>query len=116
MDYDNLGDDANVKNKLVNFRESINEIENLVKLATNSNIYNDLDLKDKVNYDLFMTYTLNTLYWLYLKSINQNPNKNDVRNQLSRIKQYMLKRDQVSIQIVCNHILKDNASVHLEIM
>lgn len=95
MDYDELGDDEGIKSNLTNFRDSIEKIEDLVELATKSNIYDEIDLKDKVNYDLFMAYTLNTLYWLFLKSKNLDPNKNDVKNQLSRIKEYMVKRDQV---------------------
>lgn len=95
MDYDNLGEDTNIKNKLISFRQSVNKIDNIIALATNSNIYNELDLKDKINYDLFMSYALNTLYWLYLRSKNHDPSKNDVKNQLARIKEYMVKRDQV---------------------
>lgn len=95
MDYDHLGDDCDIKTKLVNFRQSIKKIDNIIEKATSADVYNNLDLKDRVNYDLFMAYTLNTLYWLYLRSKNQDPSKNDVKNQLTRIKEYMVKRDQV---------------------
>lgn len=106
MDYDNLGEDTTVKTNLITFRESIKKIENIVELATNTNVYNELDLKDKVNYDLFMAYTLNTLYWLYLKTKNVNPNKNDVKNQLSRLKTYMGKRDQVNDVNFLDNVVK----------
>lgn len=98
MEYDNLGEDEAIKNKLINFRQSIKKIENMLELVTKSEFYNELDLTGKVNHDLFMAYTLNTLYWLYLRSKNEDPTKNDVKNQLSRIKEYMVKRDQVSTQ------------------
>ncbi|KAG5896069.1 hypothetical protein JTB14_006858 [Gonioctena quinquepunctata] len=41
-----------------------------------------------------LTYSLNTLYWLYLRTKNEDPNKSDVKNQLNRIKEYMMKAKQ----------------------
>lgn len=95
MEYDDLGNDEVIKTKLRNFQDSIKQIGDKIELAINSNVYNDLSIKDKVNYDLFMVYSLNTLYWMYLRTKNQNPKKNDLKGQLTRIKSYMIKRDQV---------------------
>lgn len=61
----------------------------------NTEIRENSALKEKVDYDLFMVYCLNTLYWLYLRTRGLDPNKNDVKSQLNRVKEYMMKAKQV---------------------
>ncbi|KAJ8942941.1 hypothetical protein NQ318_003827 [Aromia moschata] len=94
MEFGDLGDDKSIQEKLTNFHSSVEKIDNMLNLVLNNDIYETLSLKEKVDYDLFIAYTLNTLYWMYLRSINEDPNKNDIKNQLSRIKDYMVKAKQ----------------------
>ncbi|KAF5288124.1 hypothetical protein FQA39_LY15511 [Lamprigera yunnana] len=91
MDFGDLKDDKVIQDKLHHFNKNINKIEKLLKVTLEPNKYKKLSTEDKVNYDLFMTYTLNTLYWLYLRTKGLNPNQTDVKNQFNRIKQYMAK-------------------------
>ncbi|KAJ8928666.1 hypothetical protein NQ314_018760 [Rhamnusium bicolor] len=81
---------AHLKSKL----KVLKKIDHMLDIALNSDIYDKLSIKEKVDYDLFIAYTLNTLYWLYLRSRNEDPNKNDIKNQLNRIKDYMVKAKQ----------------------
>lgn len=96
MDFGDLKDDTQIQEKIQNLHTSINKIEKLLEPEVNSVILNKLSTKEKVDYDLFMTYTLNTLYWLYLRTKGVDPNKNDVKTQLNRVKDYMIKAKQVS--------------------
>ncbi|CAG9816288.1 unnamed protein product [Phaedon cochleariae] len=94
MDFGDLKDDLSIQQKLTNFNNSIGKIDQMLETLLKSDIYEKLSLKQKVDYDLFLAYNLNTLYWLYLRSKNEDPNKNDVKNQLNRIKEYMVKAKQ----------------------
>ncbi|RZC37945.1 nuclear nucleic acid-binding protein C1D [Asbolus verrucosus] len=94
MDFGDISDDASIQEKLLNFHSSVEKIGKILELSADPNIYQKLTTKEKVDYDLFMAYTLNTLYWLYLRTKGEDPNKNDIKNQLNRIKQYMVKAKQ----------------------
>ncbi|CAG9856162.1 unnamed protein product [Phyllotreta striolata] len=94
MDFTELKGDKPVQEKLVKFHNSVNKIEEMIQKLQRADIYEQLTLKEKVDYDLFVSYTLNTLFWLYLRVKNEDPNNNDVKNQLNRIKEYMLKAKQ----------------------
>lgn len=96
MDYGDLKEDKNIQEKLENFHESVVKIENLLETALKPETYEKLSVKQKIDYDLFLTYTLNTLYWLYLRTRGVDPNKNEVKKELSRIKEFMVKAKQVS--------------------
>lgn len=91
MDFGDLSDDSAIQEKLTNFRKSIKKIEGIITTLMKEDVYEKLSTKEKVDYDLFVAYTLNTLYWLYLRSRNEDPNKNEIKNQLTRIKEYMVK-------------------------
>lgn len=96
MDFGDLNDDQKIQNKLTNFKNVVNKIQHTLDLALTLNNYDSLCTRDKVNYDLFLSYSLNTLFWLYLRTKGVDPNKNDVKNELSRIREYMLKAKEVS--------------------
>ncbi|XP_057661798.1 nuclear nucleic acid-binding protein C1D-like [Diorhabda carinulata] len=96
IDFGDLDNDKNIQEKLTNLHNSVEKIEIMLEKLRTADIYEQLSLKQKVDYDLFIAYTLNTLYWLYLRIKNEDPNKNDVKNQLNRVKEYMLKAKQAN--------------------
>lgn len=87
--------DESLEKVVKNLDDSVSKIENILKIGLDFDNYKDLNLNDKINYDLFIGYTLNTLYWIYLRTQGIDPNKNDVKNELKRVKDYMLKAKQV---------------------
>jgi exosome complex protein LRP1 len=91
MDFGDLSEDKPIQEKLQNFHNSIEKIGKFVELSSNLEVYKQLTTKEKVDFDLFMAYTLNTLFWLYMKTKGQDPNQSDIKNQLNRVKQYMVK-------------------------
>lgn len=95
MDFGDLKDDKGIQDKIQNFHNSVSKIEKMLERMNNMEIRENLALKEKVDYDLFMVYCLNTLYWLYLRTRGLDPNKNDVKSQLNRVKEYMMKAKQV---------------------
>lgn len=95
MDFGDLKDDSKIQTKIASLHTSIENIENILTLLISSNIKEELSLKEKTDYDLFLAYTLNTLYWIYLRIRGIDPTTNEVKNQLNRVKEYMIKAKQV---------------------
>ncbi|EFA08579.1 Nuclear nucleic acid-binding protein C1D-like Protein [Tribolium castaneum] len=91
MDFGDLSEDKAIQTKLSNFHSSVEKIEKIIEISSSPDIYDKLTTKEKVDYDLFMAYTLNTLFWLYLKTKGEDPTKSEIKNQLNRVKQYMVK-------------------------
>lgn len=97
VNFGDLKDDKQIQEKIITLRKSVEKIENMLDvIASNPDLKEKLTLKEKVDYDLFMAYTLNTLFWMYMRMKGEDPNKNEVKNQLNRVKDYMIKAKQVS--------------------
>lgn len=97
MELKGLENDPAVHTKLTNFRLSIDKMEHILENALSEEVMKDLNLKDRLNHDLFIAYMLNTLYWCYLRSKGLDPNTNKVKEEISRVRQYMLNAKQVII-------------------
>lgn len=95
MNLEDITLDGPVEAAINNLSNSVEKIEKLLDEGLNWENYDNLSLKDKVNHDLFIAYTLNTLYWIYLRTKGIDPNTDEVKNELKRIKDYMLKAKQV---------------------
>ncbi|XP_044272470.1 nuclear nucleic acid-binding protein C1D-like [Tribolium madens] len=91
MDFGDLSEDKAIQAKLCNFHSSVEKIEIFLEMSSSPDIYAKLTMKETVDYDLFMAYTLNTLFWLYMKTRGEDPTKSEIKNQLNRVKQYMVK-------------------------
>ncbi|XP_050308910.1 nuclear nucleic acid-binding protein C1D [Anthonomus grandis grandis] len=93
MELPDLEQDTAIKQKLTNLQDSLDKIQKITDIALEADT-EKLTLKDKVYFNLFLGYALNTLYWMYLKTKGEDPNNHDVKNQLNRIKEYMVKAKQ----------------------
>lgn len=94
MELKELENDKLIQEKLQNLHDSVEKITNFLDTAFKADI-TQLTQKEKIDFDLFITYSLNTLYWMYLRIRGEDPNKNEVKNQLNRVKEYMVKAKQV---------------------
>lgn len=95
MDLSELEDSPHIQEQLTNFDNSIIKIEKLLDETLIENVQEKLSTKERIDFDLFTAYSLNTLYWLYLRSSGKDPNKNDIKDQLNRVRDYMTKAKQV---------------------
>ncbi|ENN79721.1 nuclear nucleic acid-binding protein C1D-like [Dendroctonus ponderosae] len=93
MELKDLENDKAIKEKLSNLRNSVQKIKKILDTALEADT-SQFSLKDQVEFDLFLTYALNALYWMYLKTKGEDPNFHDVKNQLARVKDYMVKAKQ----------------------
>lgn len=75
MDYDfgELKNDTNFTSKVQTAHEAVAKIEKFIKDSAEAKI-DELSPEDRVKYDLFLIYAVNSLYWMYLKIDGDNPN------------------------------------------
>lgn len=106
MDFADLQNDEQIKNKVTNLHNSVQKIRNLLDLAYKENISNKLTTSEKIDYDLFLSYSLDTLYWMYLRTKGIDPNDHEIKDQLSRVKTYMIRAKQVIKNITSIIVLK----------
>ena len=89
--------EENVKNALLESRTNLDKIEKILESVLNNFNYKSFSAKEKVDYDLFIVYVLNTLNWMHLRLNGLDPNKSDAKQEFNRIKEYMQKAKQVMI-------------------
>lgn len=72
-DFGELKNDSSFVNKVQAADEAIARIEKAIKEAAETKL-EDLSTDDKIKYDIFMAYAVNSLYFMYLKINGENPN------------------------------------------
>lgn len=73
FEFGELKDDVNFVTKVHSAAEAIGNIEKAIKKASEVKI-EELSNEDKVKHDIFLTYAVNSLFWMYLKINGENPN------------------------------------------
>ncbi|KAJ9587619.1 hypothetical protein L9F63_018940 [Diploptera punctata] len=104
MDFQELAGDNDFTARIKHFHESVDEIGEFVRNACESNVYDKLSLDDKVKYDLFLSYSLNTLFWMYLRTQGVDPLKHPVKNEIDRIREYNVKTKEIQDRKIMPHI------------
>jgi exosome complex protein LRP1 len=95
MEVGELSADADFTSRIKNFHDSVNRIADLLQTACENDIYEKLDIDDRIKYDLLMSYSLNSLFWLYLRTQGVEPSKHDVKSEIDRVREYFAKSKQV---------------------
>lgn len=72
MDFGELKNDVSFTSKVQSAHEAIAKIEKAIKDSSEVKL-DELSTEDKVKHDLFLTYAVNSLYWMYLKINGENP-------------------------------------------
>lgn len=73
FDFGELKNDSNFTTKVQASHEAVAKIEKFIKDSAEMKI-DELSPEDRVKYDLFLIYAVNSLYWMYLKIDGDNPN------------------------------------------
>lgn len=74
FDFGELKSDTNFVAKVQATSESISKVEKSIQDALDIKNYDDLTSEEKVKYDLFLVYAVQSLFWMYLKVNGENPN------------------------------------------
>ncbi|XP_048514176.1 nuclear nucleic acid-binding protein C1D isoform X2 [Athalia rosae] len=93
--FEELASNADLVAKVKNFHQSTEKINELLSLASNPEFYDKLTNSDKLKYNLLMSYSLNTLFWMYLRLEGEDPMKHEIKSENDRLKQYMVRAKQI---------------------
>lgn len=69
FDYKELKSDSNFVATVENLTKNLDAVEESIRAATSlpSTEYDLMTVEDKVKYDCYMSYTINSLYWMYTR-------------------------------------------------
>jgi len=54
--------------KLQQFHEAAFKIQDMIKLVNNPELYDKLSNADKIKYNFLLSYSLNSIFWMYLRA------------------------------------------------
>jgi len=54
--------------KLQQFHEIAFKIQDMIKLVNNPELYDKLSNADKIKYNFLLSYSLNSIFWMYLRA------------------------------------------------
>lgn len=95
-DIEELSHDTELMKKMKQFHDATMKIEDTIKLATNPDTYENLSNADKIKYNLLMSYTLNSLFWMYLRGEGEDPTKHRIKSENERLKKSMIRAKQIN--------------------
>lgn len=67
MDFGELKNDKDFVTKATNLQNALDKIEERISAVCDFPNYDDLSTEEKVKYDLFLSYSINSLYWMLCK-------------------------------------------------
>ncbi|XP_055297529.1 nuclear nucleic acid-binding protein C1D-like [Sitodiplosis mosellana] len=91
MDFGELRNDTDFITKSTNLEKSLDAIDEQISAACDFPNYDDLSTEDKVKYDLYLSYSINSLYWMYCKLQAIDASSNPIRNEISRVRQAIVR-------------------------
>lgn len=74
MDFGELKNDTDFITKSNNLESVLDKIDERISSACDFPNYDDLSTEEKVKYDLFLSYSINSLYWMLCKLQAIDPN------------------------------------------
>lgn len=67
-DFEELSHDENLIARLKQFSEAAFKIKDMVELISDPSLFDKLSNVDKIKYNLLLSYSLNSLFWMYLRA------------------------------------------------
>lgn len=66
--FEELSHDSDLVSRLEQFSEAITKIHNAIELACDPELYNKLSNADKIKYNSLMSFSINSMFWMYLRA------------------------------------------------
>lgn len=95
INFSELNEDTEFKTNTTELQKRINSLGDNLKLCCESDLYSKLTTEQRVKYDLFLSYSLSSLYWIYLRTQGHDPSTHNIKFELDRIKDSMTKSKQI---------------------
>ena len=67
VNFEDLAKDQDIVTLLQQMDSSVNKIDDILKLAKDPELYEKLSNADKIKYNLLMSFSMNSLFWMYLR-------------------------------------------------
>lgn len=67
-DFEDLSHDVELISRLKQLYQATLRFEDRIDLANDPAIYDKLSNSDKIKYNLLMSYSLNSMFWMYLRT------------------------------------------------
>lgn len=71
-DFEELSHDTNIIARLQQFRDAAFKIQDVVESISDPSLYEKLSNANKIKYNLLLSYSLNSLFWMYLRAKGAN--------------------------------------------
>ncbi|KAJ6638919.1 Nuclear nucleic acid-binding protein C1D [Pseudolycoriella hygida] len=95
MDFGELENDKAFADKVANLSKSIDAISEHIKSACDFPNYEELPTEDKVKFDLYLSYSINSLFWMLCKLQAIDTMEHGIRNEISRVRTAMNRHKQI---------------------
>lgn len=67
MNFGELKNDKEFVTKATNLSQAINDVKKSIETACNFSNYDRLSTEDQIKFDLFLSYSINSLFWILCK-------------------------------------------------
>ncbi|XP_015605006.1 nuclear nucleic acid-binding protein C1D [Cephus cinctus] len=95
-DFAELSNDANLIARMTQFGNASENIQNFLKLSNDPKLYDKLSNSEKIQYNLLMSFSINSLFWMYLRAEGIDPTKHEIKSENDRLKQSMARAKQIN--------------------
>ncbi|XP_070158953.1 nuclear nucleic acid-binding protein C1D [Polyergus mexicanus] len=95
-DFEELSHDANIIARLQQFSEAAFKVQDVVEsVVSDPSLYEKLSNVNKIKHNLMLSYSLNSLFWMYLRAKGIDPSKHRIRSENERLKKAMIRAKQI---------------------
>ncbi|KAG5684667.1 hypothetical protein PVAND_013885 [Polypedilum vanderplanki] len=93
-DFGELKSDTNLVTKVQTSSAAIEKVQKMIDEALQMKT-EDMSVEEKVKFDLFLVYAVNSLYFMYLKVNGSDITSHGIKHEMERIKEAMQRNQQV---------------------
>lgn len=86
VDLGELSHDTNLVNRMQQFSDAAFRIQDMVEVVNNPALYDKLSRPDKIKYNLLLSFSLNSLFWMYLRAEGKYIKTKKFQNLLRKFK------------------------------
>lgn len=96
LKYGELSNDKDFVGNCENLKQNLMEVQEVLdQLLPLKEHYDKLALPAQIELDLFLAFTLTSLHWIHLRIKGSDPTKHPIKDELLRIKQTMVKWQEI---------------------
>jgi exosome complex protein LRP1 len=108
FDFGELKNDTSFVSKVQASSEAISNIQKMIDEALLMKT-EDMTVEERVKFDLFLVYAVNSLYFMYLKANGDDVSKHGIKHEMNRIKEAMQRNQQIKDKSLRPQINQDVA-------